>query len=337
MKKKENHTNKSGGTDKDIFNNVNNDLSPPQTFKECSENDDELIAPAEQMRRMQHKNTKSKYIISEKDLKKPKPFTTILENIEGEVYNALLMESGTSFNCSSQKSKNEFDTSYSSKNIKNGNITGTKLRSLLNYITDLKECGESKKKEEMNINITNTALIATNEKDNSLLLTDMIKSWDVYFPHNNSDKILEIYNFLNYNQRITSNKHHSNKSSSPVKANQCMTSRRQANLENQNVEKKLSYNLRVNTNSLIKKNFFQSNNVMEKFIKDTQLDPEKIKKHYKRLYEKNKIRNFLKGIVKKLFGWWKKSEKKNEIKMKKRISKENQQKPENEKNSQNKV
>ena len=328
MKKKENHTNKSGGTDKDIFNNVNNDLSPPQTFKECSENDDELIAPAEQMRMMQRKNTKSKYYLSEnKDLKKPKAFTTILEKIEGEVYDALLMESGSSFNCLSQKGKNEFDSSHSSKNKKNGNITGTKLRSLLNYITDLKECGESKKKEEMNKNITTTALIATNEKDNSFLLTDMIKSWDVYFPHNNSDKILEIYNFLNYNQRITSNKHHSNKSSSPVKANQCMTSRRQANLENQNVEKKLSYNLRVNTNSLIKKNFFQSNNVMEKFIKDTQLDPEKIKKHYKRLYEKNKIRNFLKGIVKKLFGWWKKSEKKNEIKMKKRISKENKQKP----------
>ena len=330
-KKKEDHTNKTGGKDKDIVNNVNNDFSPPQTFKDSSKNDDELIKPEEQKRLMQRKNTKSKYFISEnKDLKKPKTFTTILENIESEVYNALLMESSSSFNSLSQKSKNEFDSTHSLKNIKNGNIAGTKLRSLLNYITDLKECRESKKKEEMNINITNTALIATNEKDNSLLLIDMIKSWDVYFPHNNSDKILEVFNFLNYNQRIRANKHHSSKSSLPdrVKANQCMTSRRQTILEKsyQNVDKN-SYNQRVNANSLIKKNFFQSNNVMEKFIKEIQFDPEKIKKHYKRLYEKNKIRNFLKGIVKKLFGWWKKSEKKNEIKMKKRISKENKQKP----------
>ena len=294
-------------TNKETGGMVNESSAP--TFKESFENCDE-IKPADQMIQIQRKNTKGKYFITENKDRKSRcqRITAILEGIEGEIYNTLLMESSASLN-----SFNNIDKEHSNNTVKTHGVG--KLRSLLTFINDLKEGRETKKKLEEDPKL-NLNVIATTTENHIELLTDCIKSWDFYFPHNNCEKIIENFNlFLNRRNR----KNHSTKSSSPdrTKNLQIVTSRRHGFIDKsfKNLENFISPHLKLNGSSLFKKKFFQSNNVIEKFMKETQFDPEKIKSQYRRLYEKNRIKEFFNKIIKRFF-WRRRSDTKKEIKSK---------------------
>ena len=301
----------SGVTIKETKENEN-------TFQDSFDNVDE-VKPADQMLKIQRRNTKTKYFMVGESKncirgKSGTKYSKILDNLENEVYNALVMESSTSLNSLSHRQKNEDNTNSGSLRAVKALNGVNKLKSLLNYITELKENSKFEIKD-IRHEITNKPMqkedlkeVSQKDKESYLPCIDLIKSWDFYFSYNNSEKIIENCNLIN-KKRSRINKHHSTKSllvSPDKKPNQCVTSRRQGILDksNFNLDKiPQTPNVRLNGNSFMKKNFFQSTHVMEKFMKETQFDPEKFKKEYKKIYEISKLKLFLSNIFQKLFGW----------------------------------
>lgn len=289
---------------------------------------EESVISSEQMIKIRRKSRKKHILLtnasteSNKDGKKcfnSHTYTALLDNIEGEVYNLIIKESPrsqTSIKSVSIKGKNEEAGLSPTLNFRKTSSLKSKLRSLLTYINELKE-GKSETKlpktdEKYSIESQEVKLleIDINNRDTA---NEALKSWDFYFTYNNCEQIIEKFNA--YNQKKSHNQKHqsiciNNVSPSQLKKNQ--RSRRQGIVDN-----KLDSKIKISGNSLMKKNFFQSTNVIENFLNETQFDPKKFKIQYKKMHEQYNFKKIFIDVFKKLFEWvriFKKAKKSKKIK-----------------------